>query len=230
MYLIVRTMPSFIFPCEYIYWRNVDNHEEIKNKLIPQIENAIDVHVKDHNPFNGCKMKGSIFEDTKKTIEVNKFLFEDDIVRDIIWNTLEMGVKHLYDEKGVDICLPEKSYISEAWFNVYEKGDYQESHAHVGPPCVCHYGRLYETAFSFVYILNNKEKDGDKLVFQKKTLRSNACHERGYHEFATSEIPGITEGTVIMFPSCLDHYVRPITESGRITLAYNMKCSWFQEN
>jgi len=32
-----------------------------------------------------------------------------------------------------------------------------------------------------------------------------------------------------MFPSCLDHYVRPITESGRITLAYNIRCTWFDE-
>lgn len=25
------------------------------------------------------------------------------------------------------------------------------------------------------------------------------------------------------------NYVRPITESGRITLAYNIRCTWFEE-
>jgi len=57
-------------------------------------------------------------------------------------------------------------------------------------------------------------------------LRSSFCSKVDYYEFKTANVPEIKEGTVLLFPSCLNHYVRPITESGRITIVYNVKSTW----
>lgn len=219
-------MPSFIFPCEYVYWRNLENHEKLKSKLLPQIEQITHDILKDHNQFSSCRSKGSLFNgDRQKTLEVNKFLTSSEIVKDVVWDTIDMGLEHLEVERGIEPFRPQQSLVSEAWFNVYEKDDFQELHAHIAQP-VSENNKIYGSSFSLVYILSDNTKKGNPLVFKKRVLRSNFCGKVDYHEFETANVPEIKEGTVLLFPACLNHYVKPITESGRITIVYNVRSTW----
>ena len=48
-------MPHFKFPCHYVYWGQVKDHENIKSKLLPIINSLISDNNYE-NPFGGCSM------------------------------------------------------------------------------------------------------------------------------------------------------------------------------
>ena len=103
-------------------------------------------------------------------------------------------------------------------FTYYEKDNFQESHNHVGP-CVEKDGRLLHASFSIIYILHD-ENDKSSVMFKKagpmpfKGLDENVIIDTSYSS--------IGEGSVIIFPSNLDHYVKPCLKTGRVTIAFNI--------
>ena len=204
-------MPHIKFPSHYLYWTQVKDHENIKSKLVPIIHNLISEN-KYTNPFKTCNMTTNF----SKTID-----FIDNEMKDkIIWKCLQEMVSDTN-------CFPEKNptdtFITEYWFNVYEKGDFQEMHNHNTVPKVID-GKRYDTTFSIIYILNSDEEDNSTIFKLKWDTTIPYVPMLQECVFDTGSVKEIKEGTLLIFSNQLNHYVRPIKKSGRITIAFNVAC------
>jgi len=108
----------------------------------------------------------------------------------------------------------ELAMIDHSWANVYRVGDYCMPHSH-----------LRSTA-SVIYCLDPGDEDPEdassgRLCFVDPRL-SNCCPEREGC-MTTPLFPGMTAGTMIIFPSQLVHAVNPYTgKRPRITMSWNI--------
>ena len=203
-------MPHFKFPCHYVHWGQVKDHENIKSKLLPIIHN-LTAENKYMNPFKSCTM-------TTNFSKMTDFI-DDETKEKIIGKHLE----EMISETNCSISIkPSDTIIKNYWFNIYEKGDYQEMHQHLAFPFVKN-GKMYQDTFSVVYILNSDEEE-NSTVFKLTGTNIPYFPMLQDCEFDTGSVKEIKEGTLLIFSNQLDHFVRPIKKSGRITIAFNVAC------
>ncbi len=119
------------------------------------------------------------------------------------------------------ILKPLDAIVTEYWFNVYQKGDFQEMHNHRCLPLLKN-GKRYDNIFSIVYILNSEEDNS--TIFKLMGTDTPYFPMMKDCDFYTGGIEEIKEGTLLIFSSQLNHFVRPIEKSGRITIAFNVAC------
>lgn len=204
-------MPHVKFPCHYLHWGQVKDHKNIKSKLLPIIHGLIDNNNYE-NPFKACTMTTNI----SKPIE-----FLDDETKDKIVS--ENLIKMISETN----CFPEKNptnmLITQYWFNVYEKGDFQEMHHHSTIPKLID-GKRYDDIFSMIYILHDEESS--PVIFRMDDTEIPFYPMKRTIDFATSMIDEIKEGTILIFSSHLKHTVIPVKQSGRTTIAFNVACSF----
>ena len=92
--------------------------------------------------------------------------------------------------------------IIDIWINRYDKNNYQGSHVH-------------PSDFSFIiYYKVNKSH----TVFNSPV--KNLLESNGSNIFVKKYEPNLTQGDIIVFPSYLEHWVKP--NSNNITLAGNI--------
>jgi hypothetical protein len=203
-------MPHFKFPCHYVHWGQVKDHENIKSKLLPIIHN-LTAENKYMNPFKSCTM-------TTNFSKMTDFI-DDETKEKIIGKHLE----EMISETNCSISIkPSDTIIKNYWFNIYEKGDYQEMHQHLAFPFVKN-GKMYQDTFSVVYILNSDEEE-NSTVFKLTGTNIPYFPMLQDCEFDTGSVKEIKEGTLLIFSNQLNHSVRPIKKSGRITIAFNVAC------
>ena len=203
-------MPHFKFPSHYVYWGQVKDHENIKSKLLPII-NSLIAENKYTNPFKACSMKTNISKMTD--------FIDNEMKNKIVSENL---IKMISETN----CFPEKNptetFITEYWFNVYEKGDFQEVHRHRGLPLSVD-GKRYDNIFSIIYILNSDEEENN-TAFKIDNTEIPFYPMMKDCEFRTGAVKEIKEGTLMIFSNELSHYVLPVKHSGRITIAFNVAC------
>ena len=202
-------MPHFKFPCHYVHWGQVKDHENIKSKLLPIINSLISKN-KYTNPFKACTM-------TTNFSKMSDFMDRETMDK-IIGTHLEEMVS---ETNCFPILKPLDAIVTEYWFNVYQKGDFQEMHNHQGLPEVRN-GKRYDNIFSIVYILNSEEDNS--TIFKLMGTDTPYFPMMKDCDFYTGGIEEIKEGTLLIFSSQLNHFVRPIEKSGRITIAFNVAC------
>jgi uncharacterized protein (TIGR02466 family) len=96
---------------------------------------------------------------------------------------------------------PKKLKLTFSWINYYNKYQYQERHDHV-PGYI-----------SGVYYLKTNGKDGNLRIH-----KPNQLMQHGQVEYAPKE------GRLILFPSWLEHSVRPnMTNDTRISVSFNLE-------
>lgn len=185
------------FPAKFIYIHKVENHQEVKSKILPIIESdLVENKEKYFNDFGtwDCKVYTSFF-DADKGMDILNMVPE---IQNAIWTALDKML-----EKVQLNSYPKQSHISLFWWNYYSKGHSQEVHQHCG------------TDFSGIYILKSTDKN-------KTAFYSAENHRLLNKTILTDEVE---EGSIILFPSHLPHYVNPIEdEQGRITVAFNITC------
>ena len=196
-------MPHFKFPDEYVFWTGIDDHERLKGELIPVVLDIMKNGCLE-NPFKKCTMKTTITQNYKllNQEQGNKIIFEP-IMKMI------SEIKNPFFKK-IDM---NNTCVTTQWFNIYEKGDFQELHEHLKngkTPSMVIDGKRFEEIFSIVYILHDKSMESS-LVFKDDEV-----------VFDTSNQKDIHEGSVLIFPSSLKHEVKPVTIPGRITFAFNV--------
>ena len=108
------------------------------------------------------------------------------------------------------------SIFDKVWVNTYEEGEYQEIHNHNGIAKVVD-GKIYYNSFSFIYLLHNESETG--TVFRSRNLSNDVSTNPESKAYKY-----VDEGTLIMFPYYIDHYVLPATGK-RITIAGNILSS-----
>lgn len=206
-------MGIFYFPCNFVYWKNIQNHSEIKNKLIPKIHKIRDKYESDkYGIYNGI---------TSYTDQSNDILNgETDIINQIVWDPLDAVLKELNSRPN---CLPitiEKSFITESWFTEYETGGSFNHHTHMGH-AIRKDNRIYIPSFSLVYVLHDENTLNSTEFLQPTPLYVSTEYEV-QTTFDTSAVNDIKEGTVLIFPSSLYHGVKSVKLPGRITIAVNV--------
>lgn len=130
---------------------------------------------------------------------------------------LHTHVDRVVDQHGLAVLG--EFYISEAWYNAYGLGQYQNKHKHSGR----------NTMFAGVYYAKY-----DSLL-HTATRFYNPAHEVdfdtvGDHPYLVYE-PEVTAGDVLIFPSEVGHEV-PGQRSDRlrVTVSFNVNCTFKPKN
>lgn len=100
------------------------------------------------------------------------------------------------------VRYPIDSKLSAIWFNIYEEGSFQEVHVHNGN----------SVSFSGIYLMELNEPNTTTF-----TVNDEISYLNG--RISTADIE---EGSVILFPSTLEHYVNP-SKFDRTTIAFNIQ-------
>ena len=202
-------MPIRYFTPEYFFHERTENSSEIKEKLYPEIVSRLN-DVTNFWPLSVVKTSYN------KNNQYNNFLLISELT-DFIWKTVDSMIQDPIIMSSITAdSLPVESRISSIWFNSYETGNYQEIHNHVGSSAEYIDNREYRTKYSFIYLLHNESKTG--TIFRSSNydagIKSNPT-------FNTAELDNFGEGSLVVFPESLDHYVLPAT-GNRITVTGNI--------
>jgi hypothetical protein len=186
------------FPSQFVYWKKIENHEKIKNNILPLILDHSDKLSLDEKNTKYCeryKCKTNFFCKDKFLSELFKKYNYEQL---IIWNVID----NMLNNKDLNITrYPLRSTITDIWYNVYSPGGYHEVHTHGHNP-----------GLSGIYILDLNEKNTTNF-FNPGNI------------FLQTYLPldNLEEGYVIIFPNDLSHFVNPSLEK-RVTLSFNIRC------
>ena len=199
----------YFFPIDFVYSQKVNNHQQVKSKILNEI-------ILRENTEEKCWPLAKLTSSYSNTKEHNSFLCNDEIANDVVWNPLDNMFKEIKDKFNFSWTTPKSSIIHSCWYNIYNKGDYQEIHEHIS----FYDNDGYIPSFSMIYILDN-EGQKNTTVFRKK-FPSTATPPPEDITYNTANCEDIGEGTVLIFPSHLEHYVLPETGK-KITCSYNVR-------
>jgi hypothetical protein len=138
------------------------------------------------------------FESNVKTTLETETLFDKDSI-----NYLNINLTDLLSYLLKPICKTFVFKVTGIWINKYENKDYQGTHVHPGD-------------FSFIIYY----KGNSNTVFNSPVKDSLEINQSKI--FNTTYQSTLTEGDIVLFPSYLQHWVKPnsnsITVSGNITV------------
>jgi uncharacterized protein (TIGR02466 family) len=191
--LIKKYFPSLIGFNVY------DKHSKIEEKLFNKCLKLMNTIKKGGNNW--------ISKDTYNTLGTYNF-FKDNSFKELNKFILK-SIKDYCDQLKIDKSKLNFN-IDDAWFNYYNKGDYQEFHIH-------------KSVLSIVYFLKGP-LDGGKINFKTPLNPLNDIPYLSYDEHTfRSLFFDIVPGTLIIFDSSLEHSVSKHNSfDPRITLAANI--------
>lgn len=189
---------SYFLP-EFYACEHNERHDELKSELLPIIEEK---SLENHWKLSDCKTSYHWYD--------NQFLIHP-ILNEIVWRLLDKVLFSPLIQNSHGNSKLKTSKFHNVWCNTYEPGGYQEIHNHNGVPVV--YGEnLYYNTYSFIYVLHSESTTG--TVFRSRNPSFDTSTN-------TCSVPHNEEGTLIMFPHYMDHYVLPTTGK-RTTIAGNI--------
>lgn len=191
---------NYFLPEFYAYEHN-ERHDELKSDLLPKIEEN---PLKDFWGLSHCK--------TTYGSDDNDFLIHP-ILDEMVWSCVDQLLCSSLMRNCEDKIKLKSSTYNSIWCNKYKSGDYQEIHNHTGVPSF-YRGQMYYNTFSFIYLLHSESETG--TVFRSRNISfdtSTNPHSSAY-KYAK-------EGTLIMFPYFMDHFVLPAS-GDRVTITGNI--------
>lgn len=118
--------------------------------------------------------------------------------------------------------------IADIWYNYYQNKEYQEPHTHFG---------TYNSPnhFACVHFLSYNPKIHSPLTFcdPLRLVRLSTLETIGFGGYSENIDVNAREGDLVMFPSYLEHEVRPAPptpEYPRITISFNLKIHKFGDD
>ena len=213
----------FTFPSPFVYSTQVNNHQQIKQLVLPKILQLAEEKQNDpsfertdrpsggplHSLLHDRYWSTVITNFTEATSNLN-FLETSQYI-DIIWTPLDNMFNILSsDEYCIDYSKyqPKETTIKQIWWNVYKKGAYAPIHTHSAGAGL----------FSGVYILSADEPNN--TIFSMDHTHSITTTEDFIH---TTEY--LTEGSVMIFPSSLTHHTLPCLED-RVVISFNLETEY----
>lgn len=210
-------MSFFRFTDDFVYWTqiNKDDHENIKNDLLPKIRKKESIHATQSSvKFDHGSDTTPI---TNYLEDQSEYLYNNDTLISNMWKSFDNMLRDYNknpEYKNIDI---HKSVISNVWYTGYKKNSYFPSHHHYKTKAIRYKGHNYYSTFSIIYILNDQNNTNATVFTKDDTLFTE--HMQTYD---TSENENIKEGTFLIFPSRLRHHVKVSDIPGRITIAFNI--------
>lgn len=179
----------------FLYTQQIENHEYIKAQLMPHILSFYQEH-KDDEDYHWGNIN-VVNNHRHQSVE----LFTNQILNDLIWNPTD----NMIEEMNGHYPIPARSHLAGIWWNIYPAGSYAQVHDHRG----------YD--LSGVYFMHMNEPN--TLVFQPDSNDSFFpwTADTLYTDKMTQE------GSLVLFPSGLKHYVTPVSEM-RISISFNLIC------
>ena len=198
---------------QFLYYRTLPEHEEIKKQLMPKI---LEQEEKFKN--NNINLQNAYTNFSADVAEHSSFLVEPSVLKPIVLQTIDEVISHMETNNILPMPPYKKYFVTNCWYTRYSTGGSFDYHSHGHSQSIID-GQVAHTAFSIIYILSD-QNDGNSTVF--------TTHDRNYLSIPditvidTTEFSDIKEGTVIIFPSNFHHKVKPIKIPNRITVSYNI--------
>jgi hypothetical protein len=207
-------MPVKFFPSDFIYWKKVKNHENIKEKMMDHISKIKDRSNYSYDVRNGHT---SFYNEEQ---EDNKFFAKDCFLIPVVFDTIREFVEIINKNDEFYHKLDFKDLtVTGCWYTKYDKNGSFDLHQHDQGPFERN-GCIVYPIFSLIYILNDENsKNTTEFTSIGKKM---SLHRDGEYVIDTGDIDDIKEGTVILFPSSLHHRVLQSEIPGRIAIAYNL--------
>ena len=209
-------MGIFYFPCNFVYWRKVPNHETYKKRLLDLIKDN-ESEFKSHDIV-------SLGKSTYYAHSLNQRIKEEnpDMIKDVVWDTLDEILGVLNSRENTPKVDIKTSIMTNVWFSKYNENSVVSLHEHYSDSNPLTLGNdMYKSSFVIVYIVNDPNKINETEFVQPYTS-SNSLHQMREVRFATRRVDDINEGTVLIFPSTLYHEVARMKISGRVILSFNI--------
>lgn len=117
--------------------------------------------------------------------------------------------------KSFNFQFPWKMEI-DTWYNVHGKYGYQQLHDHITTNC---------PAFSCAIVLKQPNEDAGQFVFPAPSFSKHLKYLEldPLDQYQNIFQPPMHDGAMIIFPSCMDHYVtQNMTDELRVVFASNI--------
>lgn len=201
---------SPLFPVS-IYQSSVSDNEKIKELFYPLVEKHNSKHTQAPQGWFTDKLQTSFEDEELKEIMGD---LNTDIGKELNRQYSDT-IKTFFD-------IPFQLQINDIWYNLYENGEYQESHTHFGTynnpnhyACV-HFLNYDPSVHSPLCVL-----DPLRHIRISSFEYFNESDYKDDHQFLD-----VKQGDVVMFPAYLEHEVRPgppTPGNPRITISFNIK-------
>lgn len=194
---------KILFPI-HIFQTHIKENELIKDDLFSNIQKfSKDVSIPD-----GWLTDNILTSFNNNNVNI-KLFGEDSIVHEYYQKYLSR-----FFDKDVKLDLV------DIWFNYYSNGEHQEAHHHVHPNIQC------MTHFSCIHYLKYDSEVHQPVTFVDPLMliRSHSL-EMDSNDYDERYCPEIREGSLLMFPAYLEHFVKksdPTPDNPRISIAFNI--------
>jgi hypothetical protein len=185
----------------------IPNHKEIKEKYMSKFEwdaDSYGTYYRKKNLWN-CNVTSSYFNETHS---VPQFL-DNNFYNEVVWKPFDNMLEKLGEK--INLPTPSTSKITSLWYNKYIGGEWQEMHNHLPPQ-----GDPQPQQYSGIYLLDLNEPNS--TIFYENNPVSAFNTDGHAVNFKTDDFE---EGSVIIFPSELEHYVNPCVNN-RMTVSFNI--------
>ncbi len=202
----------YTYTPDFVYWKQITDHQKIKETIYPKIMDTKDTLPM---PWTSCNAQSSL-----SLSDLNDGILTPQILNKVIWEPFDDFLKEFSSSYSLKLGSP-KASKAERWFNIYDEGSYQEVHNHISPSFTFA-GNEFHPMYSGIYILH---QTGPNKTCFRKTSNTPGTFVGDAYTYDTGNIESIKEGTVIMFPNHLDHYVLP-AEGERVTVSFNINSTF----
>ena len=204
-----------LFPI-HIFQAHIKENELIKKELSHAIENYRD-------KGNSKVPEGWLTDNLLTSYDADNFNFKLFTESQVTQRLYEKYILKFFDR-------PTKVNVLEMWFNYYSNGEYQEVHTHMQPSMF-----LARPHFSCIHYLKFDPEVHQPVVFNDPIgiLRQTNSIELDSNNYNDKYEPQLREGSIIMFPPYLEHYVpksEPTPDNPRISVAFNIILTEYGED
>lgn len=212
-------MGIYYFPTNFVYWENIENHENIKNILMNEISIIEPLYKYNKKYDNGLSHASTNYipnEDNFTEILANNSLLEE-----LVWKPVNNSLSELNSLPNFQQIEFSQSYILNSWYTKYDKDGQFTLHNHYSDNVKIFDEEIYRPTLSLIYILHD-ENEKNSTEFILPSAAPISILDVQHQMYNTSDNKEIKEGTIIVFPSSLYHQVQPVKIPGRITIAINI--------
>ena len=197
------------FPCQFVYWRKIKNHESFKQRILKCINDNGSVFGK----HDLRKVTGATSVSDYHDILIKE---NPDIIQEIVWNSLDELIQELNSRENHQKISIIDSSINQTWISVYDQNSTVKCHNHYNHPVP---GGI--PSFVIVYILNDTNESNATEFLLLNGQVPPLSNDSDYR-FITGDVDEIREGVVMIFPSNLYHHVNRVKKEGRIVYTFNI--------
>lgn len=187
-----------LFTAPFVFHYTVPEHQQLKQELKPKLELFYESHhqEKKYKWCNDTTLKTSVCTNFNRASS-DTLWYTQQHLQQIVWNPVDELFKRIK-------YSTQKCKLKMFWWNVYQRGDSAPVHNH---------GSF---GMSGIYLLELNEPNKTVFLHNHRALLK---HEQDLEYYETPHIP---EGTVLLFPSSLNHHVEP-AETTRMTISFNVE-------